>query len=378
MSEQTISSWFSTQEYKSRLAKIQNELKKRDLEGLVTLQPETITWTTGYYSKGYTGFQLAIIPAEGDPFIMCRNVSAYYVEKTYAFSEYEYWVDGDKKIKKALGLISRALGNNARIGIEVDAWPLSFSMYQKFVSGLPNSQWIDVGEMVARLRIIKSPAEIDYQRRAALAAEAGMTAGINAAKAGNNEREVCGAVCSAMVIAGSDHPGPGVLSSGERAYHLHGGATDRVLKAGDTLQLEPTPHVRHYNARFMRTIKVGKATDEDYKIANQLISIQDKALETVAPGVKVTVADHVYREGIIGSGLTDAYTNKTFYSIGIMMDPTDADPLEATATSEWSFEVGMTFHSYLLVKDFGFSETIAVTENGFERLTQYPRQLFVS
>ena len=61
-----------------------------------------------------------------------------------------------------------------------------------------------------------------------------------------------------------------------------------------------------------------------------------------------------------------------------MMDPTDADPLEATATSEWSFEVGMTFHSYLLVKDFGFSETIAVTENGFERLTQYPRQLFVS
>ena len=124
MSEQTISSWFSTQEYKSRLAKIQNELKKRDLEGLVTLQPETITWTTGYYSKGYTGFQLAIIPAEGDPFIMCRNVSAYYVEKTYAFSEYEYWVDGDKKIKKALGLISRALGNNARIGIEVDAWPL--------------------------------------------------------------------------------------------------------------------------------------------------------------------------------------------------------------------------------------------------------------
>ena len=82
MSEQTISSWFSTQEYKSRLAKIQNELKKRDLEGLVTLQPETITWTTGYYSKGYTGFQLAIIPAEGDPFIMCRNVSAYYLEKT--------------------------------------------------------------------------------------------------------------------------------------------------------------------------------------------------------------------------------------------------------------------------------------------------------
>ncbi|MDB4219665.1 Xaa-Pro peptidase family protein [Emcibacteraceae bacterium] len=378
MSEQTISSWFTTQEYRTRLTKIQNELKKRDLDGLVTFQPETITWTTGYYTKAYTGFQLAVIPAEGEPYIMCRNVSAYYVEKTYVFSEYEYWIDGDNKIERALALISRALGSSARIGIEADAWPVSFSMYQKLVDGLPNAQWIDVGEMAARLRIIKSPAEIDYQRRAARAAEAGMTAGIEAAVAGNNEREVCGAVCSAMVIAGSDHPGPGVLSSGERAYHLHGGATDRILKAGDTLQLEPTPHVRHYNARFMRTIKVGEATDEEYKIAETLINTQDKALETVAPGVKATVPDHLYREGILGSGLTDTYTNKTFYSIGIMMDPTDADPLEATASSEWSFEVGMTFHSYLLVKDFGFSETIAVTEDGFERLTQYPRKLFVS
>ena len=44
-----------------------------------------------------------------------------------------------------------------------------------------------------------------------------------------------------MISAGSDEPGPGVMSSGERTRHLHGGYSDRSLNQGDTLQLECTP-----------------------------------------------------------------------------------------------------------------------------------------
>jgi Xaa-Pro dipeptidase len=90
------------------------------------------------------------------------------------------------------------------------------------------------------------------------------------------------------------------------------------------------------------------------------------------------VPDRLYREAILGSGLVRSYTNKTFYSIGLMMSPTGAEPLEVTPESEWCFEVGMTFHSYLLVAGFGFSETLVVTLGGFERLTNYPRALIVS
>ena len=78
-----------------------------------------------------------------------------------------------------------------------------------------------------------------------------------------------------MIRAGSDRPGPGVLSSGERALHLHGGYTDRVLERGDIVQLETTPCVRHYHARFMRPIKVVEATDEDHQTVETLVRIQD-------------------------------------------------------------------------------------------------------
>ena len=38
----------------------------------------------------------------------------------------------------------------------------------------------------------------------------------------------------------------------------------------------------------------------------------------------------------------------------------------------------MTFHTYVLASDFGFSETILVTETGCELLTTYPRELIVA
>jgi Xaa-Pro dipeptidase len=168
------------------------------------------------------------------------------------------------------------------------------------------------------------------------------------------------------------------MASGERAYHLHGYYTDRVLEHGDIVQIETTPNVRHYHARCMRPIRVAHASDEDYRIVEQLVAIQDAALATIKPGVAATVPDAIYREGVLSAGLRKSYTNKTMYSVGFMLLPISGENLEASPVANWSFEVGMTLHTYVLAKGFGMSETIAITPNGYERLTNFPRTLFVS
>lgn len=370
--------WFPRAEFGARLARVQAALRERGLDALVGFQPETVTWVTGFYTRAYSGFQFVIIPAEGEPTLACRDVSAFYVDATCAFPKRAFWSDGDDKNAFAVKTIREALGESARVGLEMGSWVLSLARYDALKTGLPRIGFVDVGDMCAVMRLIKSPAEIAYQRQAARAAEAGMQAAVDSAKVGASECDVAAAVCAAMVKAGSDYPGPGVMSSGERARHLHGGYSDRILETGDTLQFEPTPHVRHYNARFMRTIKVGAATTEERRIADQLIAVQDRALAAVAPGVPAATADRIYRDGILATGLVSRYTNKTFYSVGLMMNPTDAEPLEATPNCTWKFQPGMTFHSYLLVAGFGFSETIAVTSQGCERLTNFPRSLIVT
>jgi Xaa-Pro dipeptidase len=370
--------WFPREEYLARVEKVRAKLIEHELDALIAFYPETVTYLTGFFTRGYTSFQFAIIPVDGDPLLFCRDVEEYYLDSTCVFPKRVMWTDSDDRNAVAARAILESLGPKPRIALEMQAWPLTLARFNAMKDAVPGATWSDFGQVTSAMRLIKSPAEVEYQRRAGVAAEAGMAAGIKSAKAGATEREMAAEICAAMIRAGSDLPGPGVLSSGERAYHLHGGYSDRVLEHGDIVQLETTPNVRHYHARFMRPIKVESATDEDYRIVEKLIAIQDEAIAGVRPGVPATVPDSIYREGALSSGLRETYSNKTFYSVGLLLAPNGGEPLEAEPTSTWSFEPGMTFHTYILARGFGMSETITVTDTGCERLTNFPRQLFVS
>lgn len=369
--------WFERDEFLARLKRVQSALREKQLDGLIAFLPETVTWLTGYFTRAYGTLQFAIIPAEGEPTLFCRDVEEYYLDSTCVFSDRVMWTDSDDRMKVAAEAISSRIGVNAKLGIELSAWPLSAGRYDYLKSALPGIVWQDESNLTPVMRLIKSPAEIAYQRRAAKAAEAGMQAAIDSAGVGRTEREMAAEVCAAMIRAGSDLPGPGVMSSGERAFHLHGGYSDRVLEAGDIVQIETTPNVKHYHARFMRPIRLGPVRDDDHQVVEQLISIQDAALREVRPGVEASIPDAIYRDGVLSAGLRETYTNKTFYSVGLLLQPNGGEPLEAAPGCTWTFAPGQTFHTYVLARGFGMSETITITEDGYERLTNFPRQLFV-
>ncbi len=370
--------WFEPQEYRARLARVQRDLRARGLDALLAFQPETVTWITGFFTRGYGSFQFAIIPAEGEPTLFCRDVEEYYLDTTCVFRDRVMWTDSDDRLHLAAATIAARLRGAGAIGVEMDSWVLNAQRWAAIRDRLPQVRIADESGLVAGLRFVKSPAELAYQRIAATAAEAGMAAAIATAAPGVSEREMAAEICAAMIRAGSDLPGPGVLSSGERAFHLHGGYSDRVLARGDIVQVETTPNSRHYHARFMRPIRVAEASDADHRLAEQLVRIQDAALAEVRPGVPARVPDAIYREGVLSAGLRETYTNKTFYSVGLMLQPNGGEPLEAHPGADWAFEENMVFHSYVLARGFGMSETIRVTADGHERLTRFPRRLFIT
>lgn len=369
--------WFDRDEYSSRISKVQKNINKRNLDALLVFFPENVTWSTGFYTRGYSSFQFVIIPASGEPFLICRDVEEFYIKKTFSFSGYSLWCDSDDKEKFASSIIQKIVGKNASIAIEEMAWPLSVNRYMNIKRALKGYRWEDGSNIISKLRLIKTESEIKYQKKAAIAAAMGMKAAHESALAGVSEREMAANVCSAMILNGSDRAGPGVLSSGERAMYLHGGYTDRIFKKGDKIQLETTPHVRNYHARFMRPIVVENCSQKDLKLVESIITIQDNALKEVKPGVSAKIPDKVYRDGILSLDKNIRYTNKTFYSIGLLMEPSGGEPLEAHPKADWRFKENMTFHTYLLVNGFGMSETIRITSKGYERITKFPRKLLI-
>ena len=82
MNKITQELWFSKEEYQYRISKIRNEINKLNIDALIVFFPENVTWSTGFFTRGYSSFQFAIIPATGEPHIVCRDVEEFYIKKS--------------------------------------------------------------------------------------------------------------------------------------------------------------------------------------------------------------------------------------------------------------------------------------------------------
>jgi Xaa-Pro dipeptidase len=370
--------WFAEEEYRTRLERVQECLVQRNLDGLILFQPESVTWLTGFFTRGYTSFQCVLVPQQGDPITCCRDMEAYYLDHTSVFPERQYWKEDDDPAAVAGSLMKRRFSKASRLGIEMSAWPLSLARYKTISDVLGGIEFLDGTDIVATLRQVKSPAEIRLMRRAAKVAEKGMATASEVTRAGLTERAFAAEVSATLIDSGSDMQGTGVLSSGERALHLHGSYSDKVMLSGETVQFEVLACVRHYHARFMRTIKIDEVSEQEKDLAGRLIKIQDAALAEVGPDISVRVPDQIYRQGVLDAGLSEVYSNKTFYGVGLLLPPSGGETLEVGPQSNWKFKQGMTLHSYVLAQGFGFSETIVVTGQGCERLTMFPRKIIIA
>jgi len=184
--------WFPVEEYRQRVSRVQALMRDAGVDVLLAFHPASVTWLTGFFSTAYMLFSVAIVPATGDPLTVCRDNEEYWLRRTGAFAEHEFWVDGEGGnpaaiVKRAL---SRIGATDARIGVE-SAFPYGIGLADGLRAELPNATLVDLGAaLVARLREVKSPAEIEYMRRASRAVEAGTAAGIAATHAGATEREI--------------------------------------------------------------------------------------------------------------------------------------------------------------------------------------------
>ena len=112
----------------------------------------------------------------------------------------------------------------------------------------------------------------------------------------------------------------------------------------------------------------------------ELISLQDQQIAAMKPGANAGEVDAILRDGAVKAGLRSDYVNNTGYTLGYYFEqaPRTSDfTRDFTKDADWKLEVGMTFHMYTSAKaGVAISETVHVTPDGAQRLTQIERRLF--
>jgi Xaa-Pro dipeptidase len=370
---------FSDAEYRARLASTQEAMRRAGLDCLLVHTPENICYLTGYETTGYFEYQVLVVPPEGMPALLVRNVERLNVDEYSWLPGAHIWEDGADYLGMTRRLVDQ-LASGPRVGLERHSWFVTAQLADALVDRLAAFDVVDTSRIVERLRLIKSPAEVACIRDAARLADIAMTAAIDAAREGGNELEVAAAAHAAQISAGSEYPAlPHYVASGYRTELGHAHWTAKTLVAGELLKLEFLGVRRRYHAGLTRPAVIGHPTPQARADAELCIALQDRTFADIRPGAVVDDIVRRARAALVEAG-RPAFRVRLGYSMGIGFPPIagEGQTADFREGATWTLRPGMVFHMLSVMRvGLVISDTVVITETGCERLTQTARQLFV-
>lgn len=365
---------FPAGEYARRLRELRDRMERRRLDVAVISDPANLMYLTDYQTTGYSFFQALVVPLDAEPVMITRALEeSNVIHRTWVERSRPYPDNGDA-IRTLVEVLEGLGPSGARVGFERNSY--FFPAYQQdrlhdaYGRGL-----VDCYGIVEEGRLRKSDAEIAVMRRAARAAEAGMTAGLAAAVAGATENDVAAAISSAMFRAGGEFPAVmPYVASGPRSMIGHSTWEGRTIRPGEHVFLEVGGCYRRYHTAMMRTAVNGELTDSLYRAQETMKHALAELRATLRPGVTVGEVEHLTRSIIEDNDVGARLVTRAGYSIGIAFPPSwdEGHILSLMPGDPTPLEPGMTFHILPWMwgvdgdKTVGISDTVRITDDGCE------------
>ena len=371
----------SLDEYLERVAKTRAWMRANDVDLLVLTQPEHYCWLSGYEPTSVFYYQPLIVPvAEDEPLtLICNKAELTLCEETCWLEDVRpVWTHEDQVGKTMEVLRDRGLDKPGRVGLNLMSYHLKARYAFELQEGLAPAEVVDVSADIDDLRLVKSPAEIDYLRRAAHVADLGVTAGINAIHEGGTDREVMAAIQHATSLNGGEFPAYPFLVDARGS--LHGTPIGKILGPGDTVYMEVSGVVRRYHCNISRTAVVGEPSAELRGLYDRVKDALDRATDMLRPGVTVTeIVDFV---GDCQAGFEKNTWGRFGFSMEIAFPPIWIGGLSLMRGDDHVLEPGMVITmepglAYADGQTMMLGNNVLVTEHGPEILNNVPVELFV-
>src|SRR5690606_1101505 len=122
------------------------------------------------------------------------------------------------------------------IGFEDGSLP--YSVYQRLSDALPRATFNPAGHLLARLRAIKSPEELNRIKRGMDATQAGADAIRDDIRAGVTEKELAALAKEACLSAGGEYVDFLIVGAAENGAIVHGTPSDYALQDGDIIRFD--------------------------------------------------------------------------------------------------------------------------------------------
>ena len=385
---------FEAAEYRERQAKTKARMAAEGVDVLLASDPANMCYLSGYDGWSFYVHQLLVVALDADaPIWIGRGMDAGAAKVTTYLAHDDIvgypddFVQSTEKhpMDYVAGVLEARGWGGARIGVEMDAYYFTAACLASLERNLANATFVDATGLVNWVRIVKSPAELEYMRRAARIVERVMATAFDAVSPGVRQCDAAAAIYQAEISGTPEFGGDytalvPLLPSGVGSSTPHLTWTDAPFVEGEATILELAGCHRRYHCPMARTVFLGTPPQKVADTAAVVVEGLEAALDAVEPGMTAEAVEAVWRATIARHGIVK--DSRIGYSTGLNYPPDWGEhTISLRPGDKTVLEPNMTLHMIpgVWFDDWGIeiSECFRVTETGAEPLADVPRELFV-
>jgi Xaa-Pro dipeptidase len=359
---------------KEIIARQRRIMADNGLDALVAVSPENFAWTSGFVVPSQPILRrrhaIVVVKADGSHAVVAVDMEETTVRSRLPGVEVRVWGEfTDSAMACVAALLSDMGLASARIGIEMDYLPAGdFAALREM---LPEATFTAAQDILARLREIKTPEEIEVLRRLSRIADKAITEAYRSVRAGSSEMDLAAALTRGIYEQGAEYFKLMIVATGERSVFPNVGPTGRLLKTGDVCRVEIFPIIGGYHAGVCRTAAVGAAPPEAQRIWANLTECKYLLLDAIKPGASSRAIYELYLKKVGELGLPPI----SFIGHGIGLHLHE-DPYLGP-TGDRALEAGMVLGIEPLIYETGHGfgmqnkDMVLVTSTGCELMSDY-------
>jgi Xaa-Pro dipeptidase len=350
-------------------------MRDAKLDAIVSVSPENFAYVTGFLSPTQPLMRwrhaMAVVTADSAVRLIVVDMEANTIRaKAPPGTEIEVWQEFKFDAMAVLADVLRRNGlAKLQIGIEMDYLPTGdFAALREL---LPDAKFRAAENLLAGLRQIKTPDEIEIMRKLSRIADKAISDSYGSVRTGSSEMDIAGALTRGIYEQGAEYFKLMIVATGERSVFPNVGPSERILREGDVCRVEIFPTIGGYYAGVCRTAAVGTPPPHAERIWANLVACKYMLLEAIKPGASCRAIYQLYLSKVRELGLPPI----SFIGHGIglhlhenpYLGPTEDQPLEP----------GMVLGIEPLIYETGFGfgmqnkDMVLVTNSGCELLSDY-------
>ncbi|HSW10922.1 MAG TPA: Xaa-Pro peptidase family protein [Bacillota bacterium] len=350
-----------------RLSRLRSAIEEAGLDGFLVTGADPVRYLTGF-AWGHHGY----LVVTGERAVLVVRPTEYQEAQEEAQGVGVVLGQGTSGAEQAA---AEALRGSGRVGFDPGA--LSFSNWEclgRLVS--PGTELVSRGELLAELRAVKEPGEIESIRQAAGIYDRALEEVVPKLTVGMTELEITARLEYACRLAGAEGFWfPSIVASGPRSALPHGLGTARRVGPGEPLVIDMGPIFGGVPSDATRTVFVqppGPAIREVYAV---VLGAQQAALEVLREGVPCSEVDRAARRVIDAAGYGEHFNHPVGHGVGgpPVVGPDVDRPLIAGMVITVEPGIYLPGRGGVRIED-----TVAITSGGCEVLHRYPKTLTVA